>query len=230
MEHAVREYLITDFENRESAIDKGNTLLLELEQISKSRSHIILEINQNHQKHYSTSIPALDTLLNYMSQRARQEHITLSVHNALNLEEYVPKIISADDIVHVLSDLLENALIATKGCSNPVVQLQFYQADKYFVFEIADNGVPFEIDSLVNFGLTQFTTHSDTGGSGIGLMDIWKIKEKYSASLHITEYNENAIYTKKISFIFDKKNRYSISSNRKEEILHVSKRADLHIF
>lgn len=230
MEHAVHEYFITDFATLDDAKNLAQTLLLEIEALSKNRSNIILEMNISKSKHYSTGVPSLDTLLNYMDKRARQEHINLSVHMSIDLNTYIPKAITSEDLVHVLSDLLENAIIASKDRADANIQLQFYESEKHFIIEIGDNGIPFEITSLVNFGLTQFTTHEDTGGSGIGLMDIWKIKEKYSASLHITEYEDNAPFTKKIALIFNKKNRYSISTNRKEDILQQSKRIDLQVF
>lgn len=230
MEHAVHEYFITDFATLDDAKNRAQTLLLEIEALSKNRSNIILEMNILKSKHYSTGVPSLDTLLNYMDKRARQEHINLSVHMSIDLNTYIPKAITSEDLVHVLSDLLENAIIASKDRADANIQLQFYESEKHFIIEIGDNGIPFEITSLVNFGLTQFTTHEDTGGSGIGLMDIWKIKEKYSASLHITEYEDNAPFTKKIALIFNKKNRYSISTNRKEDILQQSKRIDLQVF
>lgn len=230
MEHAVHEYFITDFETLDEAKNKAQGLLLEIETLSKNRSNIIVEIHNVHSKHYETGVPSVDTLLNYMDKRARQEHISLSVHLGVDLTSYVPNTIAAEDLTHMLSDLLENAIIASKGKTNANIQLQFYISEKAFVIEIADNGVPFEIESLVNFGITQLTTHADSGGSGIGLMDIWKIKEKYFASLHIAELDANAPFTKKIAIIFNKKHRYSISSNRKDQLIAACKRADLHIF
>lgn len=230
MEHAVHEYFITDFDTLDAAKEKAQTLLLEIEELSKNRHNIILEINNAHSKHYATGIPALDTLLNYMDKRALQEHIALSVHLGVDLSNYIPTTITSEDLTHLLSDLLENAIIACKGAANANIQLQFYKSEKAFVIEIADNGIPFEIDSLVNFGITKLTTHADSGGSGIGLMDIWKIKEKYFASIHITELEANTPFSKKIAIIFNKKHRYSISSKRKEQLMQASKRADLHIF
>jgi len=230
MEHAVHEYFITDFDTLDAAKEKAQTLLLEIEELSKNRHNIILEINNAHSKHYATGIPALDTLLNYMDKRALQEHIALSVHLGVDLSNYIPTTITSEDLTHLLSDLLENAIIACKGTSNANIQLQFYKSEKAFVIEIADNGIPFEIDSLVNFGITKLTTHADSGGSGIGLMDIWKIKEKYFASIHITELEANTPFSKKIAIIFNKKHRYSISSKRKEQLMQASKRADIHIF
>lgn len=230
MEHAVSEFLIMDFSDKEHTIERANALLLEIQKLSADRDNAITEISSRKYKHHNTGILELDTMLNYMEKRAYGEHIKLSVQIAVNLHDFIPNNIAPEDLSHILSDLLENAIIATTEKQSPVIQLQFYQADKHFVIEIADNGIPFEATSLVNFGLAQLTTHADTGGSGIGLMDIWKLKEKYAASLHITEYKEGAPYTKKIALIFNKKNRYTISTERKEELLAISKRTDLQIF
>ena len=230
MEHAVSEFLVMDFSTKEAAIERANALLLEIKELAQDRDNTITEIYASKFKHHNTGISSLDTMLNYMEKRAHNEHIKLSVNIALDLNRFVPDTITTEDLTHVLSDLLENAIIAAKQNASPVIQLQFYQAGKDFVIEIADNGNPFEANILVNYGLEQLTTHADTGGSGIGLMDIWKIKEKYGTSLHITEYESNAPYTKKIALIFNKKNRYTISTERKEELLTISRRSDLQIF
>ena len=44
--------------------------------------------------------------------------------------------------------------------------------------EISDNGQPFLPEIFQDFGLKAHTTHAGNGGSGIGLMDIWKLKKK----------------------------------------------------
>lgn len=230
MEHAVSEFLVMDLSDKEKAVERANTLLVEIQKLSEDRTNTVTEIYARKYKHHDTGISELDTMLNYMEKRAYGEHIKLSVQSAINFHNFVPNNISAEDLSHVLSDLLENAIIASKQITSPAIQLQFYQTGKNFVVEIADNGISFEATSLVNFGLEQLTTHADTGGSGIGLMDIWKIKEKYRASLHISEYNSDAPYTKKIALIFNKKNRYTISTERKEELLAFSKRTDLQVF
>lgn len=230
MEHAVSEFLVMDFNDKEAAIERANTLLIEVKELAQDRDNTITEIYSSKFKHHNTGINSLDTMLNYMEKRAHGEHIKLSVNIALDLNSFIPSTLTVEDLSHVLSDLLENAIIAAKQNASPLIQLQFYQAGKDFIVEIADNGNPFEANVLVNYGLEQLTTHADTGGSGIGLMDIWKIKEKYGASLHITEYENDAPYTKKIALIFNKKNRYTISTERKEELLSLSRRSDLQIF
>lgn len=230
LENAVCDYLTSEFTDSKSVLEKGNSLLHEVKNLSNNRTNILSEICTNKSKQFSTGVPSLDTLLNYMDKRATQSNIFLSVHIALELSEFIPCIISSDDFVHVLSDLLENAFIATENVQNRIVRLQFYQVQKFFVIETADNGIPFETTSLVNMGLVRLTTHAKTGGSGIGLMDIWEIKEKYAASLNVREYETPSPYSKKISLIFNKKNQYSVETWRKEEITQMSKRSDLLLY
>ena len=230
MNNAVCEYLISDTNASQTMKTKGDSLLTELRQLSENRTNILSEIYANKYKSYETGVTALDTLLNYMEKRASQEDIHLAVHIALDLKDYIPHIITSGDLVHLLSDLLENAFIATNHCMTRNIQLQFYVSQKVFIIEVADNGIPFEGISLINLGITKMTTHADTGGSGIGLMDIWEIKEKYGASLHITEYENATPYSKKIAFLFNRKNRYSVSTWRKDDLLQASKRTDLQVY
>lgn len=230
MEHAVCEYLVSDFSNIDDMKNKANSLRLEIESLSRNRSNTLKEIYAQKSNHYTTGINALDTLLNYMANRATTDKIEFNVHNTLNLKDYVPTQISAEDFTHLLSDLLENAIIATNLADSKIIQLQFYVSEKHFVIEVADSGIPFETKSIVNFGLSQLTTHKSTGGSGIGLMDIWKIKEIYGATLHIEEYKMPSPFTKKISLIFNRKNMYSIRTFRSEEITAITKRNDLKIY
>ena len=220
---------MTDFKDVESAKARRDELLIELDRI-RARRVTSINIDEIKANRYETGISLIDILLNHTSKRALDEHILLSIHIGTELKDFIPRIINDEDCAHLLSDLIENAFVATKGTSNTMIQIQFYKWNKSLVIEIADNGIPFEIGSLINMGITEMTTHADTGGSGIGLMDIWKTKEKYGATYHIEEYSTATPFTKKISLTFDRKNRYSIRTYRKEEILAISKRADLQVY
>ena len=102
--------------------------------------------------------------------------------------------------------------------------------DKLF-FDIYDSGIPFTIETYQNFGNICYTTHKDTGGSGIGLTDIYKLKRKYKASLQIYEYPaQTNTYTKKIRIWFDRKNHFLIQSYRAKEIEIELIRNDIHVF
>ena len=66
----------------------------------------------------------------------------------------------------------------------------------------------------------------EEGGTGIGLIDIWSFKKKYRASLVIEELDDS-IYTKRLSLLFDGKNKYLIVSNRFQQIISNQTRSDL---
>lgn len=105
------------------------------------------------------------------------------------------------------------------------------QERKFNLTEYQTNGQPFLPEIFQDFGLKAHTTHAGNGGSGIGLMDIWKLKKKYRASLVITEYAPGTYsYTKQISLIFDAKKHYIIQTYRRRELGQIRFRDDLYIF
>ena len=206
------------------AIEAGK-LLRNLELLSEERVTII---KKPANRTFDTGFPLIDSVLNEMDTRAIQDKIDFYVHFGIGLEACIPKNALEIDLMHIVDDLLKNAFKSTLTRETRVVQLQFYKSDKHFVIEVADSGIPFEIESLVNMGLERRTTYAD--GSGIGLVDIWEAKEKYRATYHLEEYRNPNPFTKRISISFDKKNRYSIRSYRKSDILQQKMRADLQIY
>lgn len=227
---AVCEYLEGDFADTEMMRSKGQALSAQFRAQSEKLAQTTALVNAKKYQQHDSGIDNLNPYLNSFEKQAVSGNIEFSVHTAVNLREQLPKNLSVDDFVHLVVNLLSNAFIAVADCANPVVQLQFYQVGKHFVIEVSDNGIPFEIESLVNFGLERITTHADTGGSGVGLVAIWEMKEACGATLHIEEYASGVPFSKKISLIFNKKNLYSIRTWRKEEILQKSKRIDLQVY
>ena len=105
------------------------------------------------------------------------------------------------------------------------------QERKFNLTEYQTNGQPLSPEIFQDFGLKAHTTHAGNGGSGIGLMDIWKLKKKYRTSLVITEYAPGTYsYTKQISLIFDAKKHYIIQTYRRRELGQIRFRDDLYIF
>lgn len=228
LKNSTISYLSTDFRNPAEAIATRDRLISNITALSAERTSLPLDSHTKEARCFDTGLSLLDELLGHMNSFAMENHITFSVHLATMLTDFVPKDISENDLVHTVDDLLKNAFKATTTCQKRCVQLQFYKLGKYFVVEVADNGIPFELNSLVNMGLEKITTYAD--GSGIGLVDIWITKEKYGATYHLDECTNHASFTKKISMTFDKKNLYSIRTGRKEEILQISKRTDLQVY
>lgn len=118
-----------------------------------------------------------------------------------------------------MSDVTDKKFSLTLGEWEITCLLKFPTTDSRFTGNFQD------------FGLKAHTTHAGNGGSGIGLMDIWKLKKKYRASLVITEYAPGTYsYTKQISLIFDAKKHYIIQTYRRRELGQIRFRDDLYIF
>lgn len=220
--------LRTHFDTPEEMLATREKLIANIEKLAEGRSTISSDYNEKKARYFDTGLSLLDDLLHHMDSQALEQEILFSVHFGTSLVDFVPQCISENDLVHTVDDLLKNAFKATRTCESRAVQLQFYKLGKHLVLEIADNGIPFEIRSLVNMGIEKLTTYED--GNGIGLMDIWSTKEKYRATYHLDEYASTTPFSKKISLTFDKKNRYTIRTYRKNEILQMSRRADMQVY
>lgn len=227
METAVIDFLSASEQKENNTL--GQSLVSQLKELSGSRREILDEVSAARSHHFATGVPALDTMLTYFDRRAEARKMKFTVNVTPDLKAYVPSRISSDDITHLLADLLENAIIAVTPCTNRKIRLQIYPYRKWFVIELSDTGIPFQTKSLLQFGIQQLTTHKDSGGSGIGLMDIWKLKEKYHASIHITEYPNSSPFSKRITFLLDHRNQYLIRTWRCEELKAESRRTDLCI-
>lgn len=227
MENAVMDFLMSSSDP--DLQKRGQTLLQDLNAMSRNRTDMLQAISSITSRVYDTGVSAADVMLTFMDKRCQLEHITYSAHITEPLEPWVPSAISADELSHLLSDFLENAIIAVRNCTTRQIHVQMYSYQNHLIIEFADSGIPFDAESLMKFGLEQRTTHLNDGGSGIGLMDIWRIKTIHRASIHITEFREPAPYSKRISFVLDGKNRYLISSWRHDELAALAARTDLHI-
>lgn len=228
LKKATEKYLSTDFANPAVALETRNQLLENINTLSIGRTSFVDKHKEKSSRKFETGLKLLDALLHEMDEKALEMNISFAVHMGTSLDSFIPKEISEEDLVHTVDDLLKNAFKATTSCEKRMVQLQFYKLGKHFVVEVADTGIPFEVKSLVNMGIEKLTTYED--GSGIGLVDIWTTKEKYGATYHLDECINAATFSKKVSLTFDKKNRYSIRTLRKDEILQMSRRADLQVY
>ena len=229
MELAVCEYLeaeATDGDTRK----KGEQLASGLKSMAQERKGTLNSYRHDEHALPVTGVCVLDALFTYMQQRALAQNINFSLHITGDIVKMTEAIISGEDLSHLLADLLENAMIAIGD--NEVRSLSAYLChnEDSCTIEISDSGNAFDVQLFEDFGQTRHTTHKDSGGSGIGLMDIWKIKKQYRASLHIIEYTPGtSIFTKKIALVFDWKNHYLIQTYRRNEIERVHMRSDMFV-
>lgn len=229
LDYATSSILEMDFSDEATVKEKCRELAAEVHR-ARDRRVATVHTTEIELPRYNTKVNLLNLLLNRTVKRAFDEHVLFTVHIDTELEDFVPSSVSDDDFVYLVSDLLENAFVATANTRSPMIQLQLYKWNKQLVVEIADNGLPFEVDSILQMGIERRTTHADTGGTGVGLITIWNIKETYGATYHLDEYDTASPFTKKISLTFDKKNRYSVRTYRKADILSRSKRIDLQVY
>lgn len=229
MEHAVSTYLASDFTDIALNQAQGQALLSDLKEFSEARRGILATFTPVSAPKYNTGIPSLDAILVYMYQKAQAQGIRLYATATPESIAALPPALTTEKLVHMLSDLLENAIIATKASTEKQIQVQIYLANGLFTIEVADTGCSFEPATLISFGLEKASTHLTEGGSGIGLLDIWKIKEETKASIHIHEYESGAPFSKKLFITFDKKNKYVIHTWRDKELSPLVNRGDIVI-
>lgn len=229
METAVYDYLRSNPSDQNNKLSQGSLILQELHNLSENRRDILSSFTSSTTERFSTGNVPLDALLNYMNKKAASLDENFTVDISPSALSQLFEIASVDDIVHLLADLIENAIISISDSSSRDIKLQIFQHGKYPFIELSDTGIPFQISTLTNLGLKATTTHAETGGSGIGLMDIWEIKNKYKTSLHIIEYECTSSFQKKISLLFDQKNQYLVFSWRADAIKPFVQRIDMHI-
>ena len=230
MSDAVRDYLA----NYESALgddfsEKGKRILAELDQLFDARQSLLDSDNSINSRICKTNKIGIDALLSYMQKEAASYQIELSFNFEPEFFNVMEKYISENDIVHLLSDLLENAVIATRYANAHKIELTLTVLNNIPAISVSDSGIAFEIDTYMNLGITNASTHLDSGGHGIGLIDIWNIKKNCMATLCIEELPSTSVFTKRISIMFDNKNRYIISSSRSADITAALNRADLTV-
>lgn len=227
---AVTEYLSMVDSNDRTMQEHGTMLAGQLKELADERLTVLTAASEA-----AASLPLLhrasvDAMLSYMQKRAMQENILFEVKIHPDFEQKIEISITEPDLTHLLSDLLENAIIATKTAADRHIFVHLGILYDAAVVEVSDSGQAFEPSVYQDFGLQKHSTHLDNGGSGIGLMDIWELKKKYAASLHIYEYTgEAAPFTKKISIVFDRKKHYLIRTFRPEELVKMQARSDLYI-
>ncbi len=211
--------------------EKGQHLLEDLEQMTAHRKGILLRQDNRCHVLHATGVSSVDNLLNYMQQKASEKETDFDVSVTCDMDSFLRKTISEEDLNTLLADFLENAMIAAAHNSSRHVLLNIDKSDSFYHISIFDSGIPFSKEVLVNLGLQNYTTHKDEGGSGIGLVTSYELIKKYNASLIIEEYaQDSGLYTKKVSLIFNRLGQYTLYTCRdSEELEYLKKRKDLLI-
>ena len=209
----------------------GSSLQTQLSVLYNERLSILNRYEQDFYTLPSTGYASINGVLMFMQQKASQLKIQYQLIISDNPSTVIPDTISEKDFSHLLSDLLDNAIIAARNSYSGIVRIHMGYFDDIYTLKIFNTGQPFSIDVLQNLGINRYTTHENTGGSGIGLMDIWKLKEQYSFTLFIDETTINTHETPSttINILFNTQNHYIIQTDRYKELISSINRPDLLI-
>ena len=228
MEAAVRECIMSIKSNDLSSeiSEKANLLLRQLTKMARSRTEIITEYENKGKRFPVTNVPLIDILLSYFITKAEKDDIHLTFSYIGNVTEFIDSYISETDVQTLMADLIENAMTAVQNSEKRLLDIVIDLSSDYPVIHFYDSGAPFKIDVLAKIGLRRISTRETEGGSGIGLMSIFSLLQKYKASFELEEFSNDFTYTKRISLYFDGLNECRIKSPRNNEISSQTKRID----
>ncbi|MGL6199583.1 MAG: GHKL domain-containing protein [Lachnospiraceae bacterium] len=229
MEMAIIKLLKSQINNESTDItETAQKLLEDLKGLSNSRKGILSDIEIEVKRLPTTGISSLDSLFTYLSAKAARAKVAadLTVHG--NLKYFIQTMINESDLNTLLAEIIDNSINSASQGTVKRILISIDLIENQYVFQIYDSGDYFKFDVLRYFGLKQITTRTDSGGSGIGLLNIYEIINKYKATIILDEtLPSTGIYTKKTSVRFDQKNEYILKSNRNDKTGILSEREDL---
>ncbi|HKM02298.1 MAG TPA: GHKL domain-containing protein [Sedimentibacter sp.] len=229
--HTTQEFLILfkSSSSKELLMENSSNLLRQLEQISEERLKIINNYEFKTKNFPLTNLFSIDTLINYMYQKACANSINYNVSIQGNAMHFTTYFIKESDLRIIIAELIQNAIIAVNNLSKKYILINFSCQNHNYIIEILDSAALFHDSVLLNLGITPYTTHQDAGGSGIGLFDSIDILKMYHASFEIEELYNPTIYTKKIKLCFDNLSQIRIKTYRKNITSIMSSRNDIII-
>lgn len=232
---AITSAIMESYENKMlldlSEWETDSPLCLKLKQLYNERVDMLETYHNEIMNLPKTSFDSINATISFMHSEASKTDIPFQVVLYDNLKTTIPNEIIEDDFNHMLSDLLINAINACKDITSGSIQIYLGKTEEISIIKICNTGSIFHLETLNNLGLARHTTHAETGGSGIGLMDIWKIKEKYKATLLIDEIadaSSSETYTC-MNVLFNRKNHFMIQSDRSKELITYINRPDVMI-
>ncbi len=214
MELAVKEFLATSSETE--LTDKADSLITQLSALSSERKGILNKYETTGKALPETGVPSIDAILKYLLLRANEANIHFDLSVTGNIKYMVSNIITENDLNTLISDLGENALIASKETEKGSVLITLGIDEENYCLNIYDNAPHFDTNVIRNLGNVRYTTHAETGGSGIGLMTTFELLRKYNASFEIDEYTDHELFTKSVTVRFDNNAKLRIRSTREE--------------
>ena len=200
-------------------IDEESKVLLKkkIEDISKEvyREPEKLELTK-------TGIDSIDNMLLYMQSECIKDNIKFELQVVGNIHYMINNLITENDLEILIADHIKDAIFAINFSDNQnrSILVRIGYIENFYSLYIYDSGIEFSKEVLDNLGKKPITTHTETGGTGMGFMNTFDTLNKTKASLIINEIGKPCEdnYTKVLIFNFDNKNEFKINSY-KDEVL-----------
>jgi hypothetical protein len=168
----------------------------------------------------STNIQSTDALFKHFADIFTSHDIDFILKIRGSVVHMTETVIGKGKLETMIGDHLQDALNAVKASDNDVgrVLAIIGEADGCYEFSVQDNGVPFEVDTLIKLGAERVTTRQEDGG--IGFMTTFETMRECGASLIIHENPPGSSYSKIVAIRFDGLNRYVIETYRPDDFPH----------
>lgn len=185
--------------------DEIKSLLNQLEGLSVEHKELIETFQTKNDNLPRTNNLSIDAVIRFLASKAAQNNICIDFEmDNETIQIILDKINNMTELNTILCDLGENAIIATKELSCGKILISFGLIDNFTPYIcFYDNGFPFEEKVVANMGKKRITTHQMDGGSGIGLMTLFEILQKYKASYCLNECPNKEGFTKCVEIVFD---------------------------
>ena len=221
MAFSVKSFLESYDNNPAEIKPTANALLKQLEDITAERQGILENYQYSSKIIPKTNINGVDSIIVYMNQKSIKNNIDFNLTLNGDIKNVTDNVIEENQLTTLVSDLIENAFIAIRPCKSRHILVNLgLNKDGYYI-EVADSGIPFEIDTLVHLGTMKITTHKHEGGSGIGLSNAFDLFRQHNASFMVEEFaTSDSGYTKKITVAFNNKCEYIVKTPRAKEIIN----------
>lgn len=226
MEVAVKDMLLFVASSIDD-YEKASELLEQITTLSNIRNNVLQRYESSHKVLPKTGILSTDGVIQYLQDRAESLGISFEAAVTGSIKFMAEQIISVADLNTLTADLLENALIAVTEQTAKSILLRLGILDSNYQIDVFDSGCALPEEVLCNLGHKQTTTHANSGGSGIGLMNIWSLMKKYNASFELDETITYSVFTKRVSVCFDGKQEYRIKTNCQERKNICAQRQDI---
>lgn len=225
MQLAVRDLFSSDSFPKE----KADHLLTQLDAELSQRQAMLTKLSF-HDCLPSMGLPLVDQILRLFDCWCKKENLTFHLDFCHNISSITDSV-SEQDLRVLLYNLLENAFTATKSNEGGSLSLSIHYEDGLYTIDLLDSGIAFSQKSLLSLGKKTYSTCDSEEHQGMGLMRVYRILQKYHASLVIDETDcLSQEYTKKVSVAFDQKGEYHLKTKRsRKELTTLSHRRDLVI-